>query len=89
MPIEDVVVAVKDLIEEGKVKYFGLSEAGPETIRRAHAIHPVTAVQNETGAILSELVTVIRPESVAVFNRNGWHILSEYALIPGVHAKNQ
>jgi aryl-alcohol dehydrogenase-like predicted oxidoreductase len=47
VPIEDVAGAVKDLIEEGKVKHFGLSEAGAETIRRAHAVHPVTAVQSE------------------------------------------
>src|SRR6184192_668903 len=45
VPIEDVAGAVKDLIEEGKVKHFGLSEAGAETIRRAHAVQPVTAVQ--------------------------------------------
>ena len=47
VPIEDVAGAVKDLIQEGKVKHFGLSEAGPRTIRRAHAVQPVTAVQNE------------------------------------------
>lgn len=47
VPIEDVAGAVKELIAEGKVKYFGLSEAGAATIRRAHAVHPVTAVQNE------------------------------------------
>jgi aryl-alcohol dehydrogenase-like predicted oxidoreductase len=47
MPIEDVAGAVKDLIQEGKVKYFGLSEAGVQTIRRAHAVQPVTAVQSE------------------------------------------
>src|SRR5438477_2709148 len=45
--IEDVAGAVKELIEEGKVKHFGLSEAGAETIRRAHAVQPVTAVQSE------------------------------------------
>src|SRR5213592_1656201 len=45
--IEDVAGAVKDLIQEGKVKYFGLSEAGAQTIRRAHAIQPVTALQSE------------------------------------------
>lgn len=45
--IEDVAGAVKDLIEEGKVKHFGLSEAGVQTIRRAHAVQPVTAVQSE------------------------------------------
>ncbi len=47
VPIEDVAGAVKDLIAEGKVKHFGLSEAGVKTIRRAHAVQPVTAVQSE------------------------------------------
>jgi len=47
VPIEDVAGAVKELIEEGKVKHFGLSEPGLETIRRAHAVQPVTAIQNE------------------------------------------
>jgi aryl-alcohol dehydrogenase-like predicted oxidoreductase len=47
VPIEDVAGAVKDLIREGKVKHFGLSEAGVQTIRRAHAVLPVTALQNE------------------------------------------
>ena len=47
VPIEDVAGAVKDLIQEGKVKHFGLSEAGAETIRRAHAVLPVAAVQSE------------------------------------------
>ena len=47
VPIEDVAGAVKDLIEEGKVKHFGLSEAGVQTIRRAHAVQPVTALQSE------------------------------------------
>jgi len=47
VPIEDVAGAVKDLIKEGKVKHFGLSEAGAQTIRRAHAVQPVTAVQSE------------------------------------------
>jgi aryl-alcohol dehydrogenase-like predicted oxidoreductase len=47
VPIEDVAGAVKDLIQEGKVKHFGLSEAGVQTIRRAHAVQPVTALQNE------------------------------------------
>ena len=47
VPIEDVAGAVKDLIKEGKVKHFGLSEAGVKTIRRAHAVQPVTAVQSE------------------------------------------
>ncbi len=47
VPIEDVAGAVKDLIKEGKVKHFGLSEAGVPTIRRAHAVQPVTALQSE------------------------------------------
>jgi aryl-alcohol dehydrogenase-like predicted oxidoreductase len=47
VPMEDVAGAVQDLIKEGKVKYFGLSEAGPEAIRRAHAVQPVSALQSE------------------------------------------
>jgi len=47
VPIEDVAGAVKELIVQGKVKHFGLSEAGVQTIRRAHAVQPVTALQNE------------------------------------------
>ncbi|MCW3058310.1 MAG: Aldo/keto reductase [Capsulimonas sp.] len=47
VPIEDVAGAVKDLIQEGKVKHFGLSESGADIIRRAHAVQPVTAIQSE------------------------------------------
>src|ERR687886_2660065 len=47
VPIEDVAGTVRDLIQEGKVKHFGLSEASAKTIRRAHAVQPVTAVQSE------------------------------------------
>ncbi|MGB7979795.1 MAG: aldo/keto reductase [Candidatus Nanopelagicales bacterium] len=47
VPIEDVAGTVGELVDEGKVRHFGLSEAGPATIRRAHAVHPVTAVQSE------------------------------------------
>ena len=47
LPIEDVAGAVKDLIQQGKVKHFGLSEPGVQTVRRAHAVQPVTALQNE------------------------------------------
>lgn len=47
MPVEDVAGAVKDLIQQGKVKHFGMSEAGVKTIRRAHAVQPVTALQSE------------------------------------------
>src|SRR5262249_11001598 len=47
VPIEDVAGAVKDLIQQGKVKHFGMSEAAAQTIRRAHAVQPVTAVRSE------------------------------------------
>jgi aryl-alcohol dehydrogenase-like predicted oxidoreductase len=47
VPIEDVAGAVKGLVEQGKVRYFGLSEAGVRTVRRAHAVHPVSAVESE------------------------------------------
>ncbi len=47
VPIEDTVGAMADLVEAGKVKYLGLSEAAPDTIRRAHAVHPITALQTE------------------------------------------
>ena len=46
-PIEDTVGAMAGLVAEGKVRYLGLSEAGPETIRRAHAVHPISALQTE------------------------------------------
>ncbi len=51
VPIEDVAGAVKDLIQEGKVKHFGLSEASATTIRKAHAVQPVTALQSEYSLI--------------------------------------
>src|SRR5205085_7966229 len=47
VPIEDVAGTVKDLIQQGKVRHFGMSEAGVKTIRRAHAVQPLTAVQSE------------------------------------------
>jgi aryl-alcohol dehydrogenase-like predicted oxidoreductase len=47
VPIEHVAGTVKDLIQEGKVKHFGLSEPGAQTIRRAHAVRPITAIQSE------------------------------------------
>jgi aryl-alcohol dehydrogenase-like predicted oxidoreductase len=60
-PIEDTAGAVKDLIDEGKVKYFGLSEAGSETIRRAHAVQPVTALQSEYSLWFRELENDVIP----------------------------
>lgn len=63
VPIEDVAGAVKDLIDEGKVKHFGLSEASAATIRRAHAVQPVTALQSEyslwTRGIESEIIPTL------------------------------
>src|SRR6188508_276083 len=61
VPIEDVAGAVKDLIQEGKVKHFGLSEAGPETIRKAHAVQPVAALQSEYSIWWREPEAVILP----------------------------
>jgi aryl-alcohol dehydrogenase-like predicted oxidoreductase len=61
VPIEDVAGAVKDLIVAGKVKHFGLSEAGAQTIRRAHAVQPVAALQSEYSIWWRELETGILP----------------------------
>ena len=61
VPIEDVAGAVKDLIQAGKVKHFGLSEAGAQTIRRAHAVQPVTALQSEYSLWTREPETEIIP----------------------------
>jgi aryl-alcohol dehydrogenase-like predicted oxidoreductase len=61
VPIEDVVGAIKDLIKAGKVLHYGLSEPGPQTVRRAHAIHPVTAIQNEYSLIWRGPEAVIIP----------------------------
>ncbi|MEZ5426453.1 MAG: aldo/keto reductase [Pyrinomonadaceae bacterium] len=61
VPIEEVAGAVKDLIDEGKVRHFGLSEAGPETIRRAHAVQPVAALQSEYSLWWREPETEILP----------------------------
>ena len=61
VPIEDVVGAIKDRINEGKILHYGLSEPGPQTIRRAHAIHPVTAIQNEYSLVWRGPEDVIIP----------------------------
>jgi aryl-alcohol dehydrogenase-like predicted oxidoreductase len=61
VPIEDVVGAIKDLIKEGKVLHYGLSEPGQQTVRRAHAIHPVTAIQNEYSLLWRGPENVILP----------------------------
>ena len=61
VPIEDVAGAVKDLIQEGKVRHFGLSEAKAQTIRRAHAIQPITAVQSEYSLWWREIEAEVLP----------------------------
>jgi aryl-alcohol dehydrogenase-like predicted oxidoreductase len=61
VPIEDVAGTVKDLIQQGKVRYFGLSEAGAQTIRRAHSVQPVTALQSEYSLWWREPETVVFP----------------------------
>lgn len=59
VPIEDVAGTVRDLIAEGKVRYFGLSEAGPQTIRKAHAVQPVTVLQTEYSVFERDVETVL------------------------------
>ncbi|PNY02213.1 aldo/keto-reductase family protein [Trifolium pratense] len=70
VPIEDTVGELKKLVEEGKVKYIGLSEASPDTIRRAHAVHPITAVQIEwslwTRDIEDEIVPLCRELGIGI-----------------------
>lgn len=61
VPIEDVVGTLKDLIQEGKVRHYGLSEVGAATIRRAHAVHPVTAVQNQYSIWTREPESTVLP----------------------------
>ncbi|WP_428333393.1 aldo/keto reductase [Novosphingobium sp.] len=61
VPIEDVAGAVKDLIAEGKVKHFGMSEAGPEMIRRAHAVQPLAALQSEYSMFTRDVEIEILP----------------------------
>jgi aryl-alcohol dehydrogenase-like predicted oxidoreductase len=61
VPIEDVAGTVKDLITQGKVLYFGLSEPGPETVRRAHAVQPLTVIQNEYSMLWRGPETQILP----------------------------
>jgi aryl-alcohol dehydrogenase-like predicted oxidoreductase len=66
VPIEDLTGVVKVLIQEGKVKHFGLSEAGAQTIRRVHAIQPVTSVQSEYSLCLKKIEIVKEYEKVSM-----------------------
>ncbi|XAR63605.1 Perakine reductase [Bertholletia excelsa] len=72
VPIEETMGELKKLVEEGKIKYVGLSEANPNTIRRAHAVHPVTALQMEysifTRDIEEEIIPVCRDLELALFH---------------------
>ncbi len=61
VPIEDTVGAMKELVEAGKVRFLGLSEASPETIRRAHAVHPITALQTEYSLFTRDIEDSILP----------------------------
>ena len=61
IPIEDVAGTIKDLIKEGKVKHFGLSEAGPQNIRKAHAVQPITALQTEFSLLTREPLQDVIP----------------------------
>ena len=60
-PIEETVGAMKELVEAGKVRYLGLSEAGPETIRKAHAVHPISALQSEYSLFTRDVEDEILP----------------------------
>ena len=69
VPIEDVAGAVKELIDAGKVRYFGLSEAGPDTIRRAHAVQPVSVLQTEYSIFEREVEPEILPAAARARHR--------------------
>jgi aryl-alcohol dehydrogenase-like predicted oxidoreductase len=69
VPIEDTVGAMADLVREGKVRYLGLSEAGEQTIRRAHAVHPISALQSEYSLWERNLEPQIIPHSARARHR--------------------
>ena len=61
VPVEDMVGAMADLVKEGKVRYLGLSEATPQSIRRAHAVHPISALQSEYSILTRDVETEVLP----------------------------
>ena len=71
VPIEDVVGAMADLVREGKVRFLGLSEAGVETIRRAHAVHPISALQSEYSLWERNLEARDHPAAARARHRSG------------------
>ena len=84
VPIEEVAGAVKDLIQQGKVRRFGLSEAGAKTTRRAHAVQPVTALQSEEN--LGALNVELTPEDLAAENASS-QVKIQGARYPEAHEK--
>ncbi|MQI32351.1 aldo/keto reductase, partial [Escherichia coli] len=70
VPIEDTMGELKKLVQEGKIRYIGLSEASPDTIRRAHAVHPITALQMEyslwTREIEEEIIPLCRELGIGI-----------------------
>ena len=88
VPIEDVAGAVKDLIREGKVKHFGLSEAGAQTIRRAHAVQPVTALQSEYSLWWRSLEAEILPTLERTRDRPGLLQPARPGFLTGTHRRH-
>jgi len=94
VPIEETIGELKKLVEEGKVKYIGLSEASPDTIRRAHAVHPITAVQMEwslwTRDIEDEIVPLCRELGIAIvpYGPLGYGFFGGRAVVESVPANS-
>ncbi|XP_038710204.1 perakine reductase-like [Tripterygium wilfordii] len=94
VPIEDTMGELKKLVEEGKIKYIGLSEASPDTIRRAHAVHPITALQMEwslwTRDIEDEIVPLCRELGIGIvpYSPLGRGIFGGKAIVESVPANS-
>ncbi|XVF31158.1 hypothetical protein REPUB_Repub16aG0121600 [Reevesia pubescens] len=93
-PIEDTMSELKKLVEEGKVKYIGLSEASPDTIRRAHAVHPITALQMEwslwTRDIEEEIVPLCRELGIGIvpYSPLGRGFFGGRSVVEGAHERS-
>ncbi|KAG0498892.1 hypothetical protein HPP92_003583 [Vanilla planifolia] len=94
VPIEETIGELKKLVKEGKIRYIGLSEAGPDTIRRAHAVHPITAVQMEwslwTRDIEDEIVPLCRELGIGIvpYSPLGRGFFGGKAVLESLHADN-
>ncbi|KAH0726676.1 hypothetical protein KY284_002541 [Solanum tuberosum] len=94
VPIEETMGELKKLVEEGKIKYIGLSEAHPETIRRAHAVHPITAVQQEyslwTRDIEDDIIPVCRELGIGIVSYSpvGRGLLAGKAVVESLPANS-